>query len=138
MTKRVQFYWLLFSLALMFGLATLGARAQGTAQQPGQQPMTQPQSPNQTPTPQQPPDQAQPNRNMDTPTQSPSGESAQEPQSGQTFTGTIVKAGDKFVLQDTSGTNYDIDHQDIVQKYEGKHVRVHGTLDSNGKLIHIQ
>lgn len=49
-----------------------------------------------------------------------------------------MKSGDKYVLQDTSGKNYDIDHQDVVQKYEGKHVRVHGSLDSNGKLIHIQ
>ena len=40
----------------------------------------------------------------------------------QTFAGTIVKSGDKYVLQDTSGTNYDIDRQDLVKSHEGKKV----------------
>ena len=57
----------------------------------------------------------------------------------QTFTGTIVKAGDKYVLQDTaSGSTYDIDHQEQLKQYEGKKVRVHGTLDPSGKMIHLQ
>jgi phage repressor protein C with HTH and peptisase S24 domain len=137
MTKRVQFFWLLFTLALMFGLATLGAHAQG-ASQPGQQPMAQPQSPNQQPAPQDPAQTPPPDQAAPPAQQSPSSE-ATAPEGGQTFTGTIVKSGDKYVLQDaTSGKNYDIDHQDIVQKYEGKHVRVHGSLDANGKLIHVQ
>ncbi|MFZ0295745.1 MAG: DUF5818 domain-containing protein [Candidatus Sulfotelmatobacter sp.] len=56
----------------------------------------------------------------------------------QTFSGTIVKAGDKYVLQDAaSGKSYDIDHQEQVKQYEGKKVRVHGTLDASGK-IHLQ
>ena len=67
-------------------------------------------------------------------TQAPSQETA-----GQTFSGVIVKQGDKYVLQDAStGTTYDIDHQDQVAKYEGKRVRVRGTLDPGGKMIHIQ
>jgi len=37
---------------------------------------------------------------------------------------------------ESSGKTYDIDHQDEVQKYEGKRVKVHGTLD--GKMIHLQ
>ena len=57
----------------------------------------------------------------------------------QTFTGTIVKSGDKYMLQDAaSGKSYDIDHQDQVKQYEGKKVRVHGTLDASGKMIHVQ
>jgi hypothetical protein len=51
----------------------------------------------------------------------------------------IVKSGDKYVLQDSaSNTTYDIDHQDEVKQYEGKKVRVHGTLDASGKMIHVQ
>jgi uncharacterized protein YdeI (BOF family) len=56
----------------------------------------------------------------------------------QTFAGTIVKSGDKFVLQDTSGTNYDIDRQDLVKSHEGKKVRINGTLDPDGKTIHVK
>ena len=56
---------------------------------------------------------------------------------GQVFTGTIVKSGDKFVFQDAdSGTTYDVDHQDQVKQFEGKKVRIRGTLDASGK-IHV-
>ena len=58
---------------------------------------------------------------------------------GDHLTGTIVKSGDKYMLQDAdSGKSYDIDHQDQVKQYEGKKVRVHGTLDASGKTIHVQ
>lgn len=57
----------------------------------------------------------------------------------QTFSGTIVKQGDRFMLQDeATGQTYDLDHQDEVQKFVGKRVRVHGTLDPTGKMIHLQ
>jgi hypothetical protein len=57
----------------------------------------------------------------------------------QSFTGTILKSRDKYVLQDATGGNtYDLDHQDQLQKYEHKKVRVHGTLDASGKLIRLQ
>jgi uncharacterized protein DUF5818 len=57
----------------------------------------------------------------------------------QVFTGTIMKSGDKYVLQESaSGTAYDIDRQDTVRELEGKKVRVHGTLDPDGKTIHVQ
>lgn len=50
-----------------------------------------------------------------------------------------MKSGDKYVLQNaTTGNNYDLDHQDQLQKYENKKVRVHGTLDASGKLIRLQ
>jgi hypothetical protein len=93
------------------------------------------------PTAQQPatPPQAQ------TPDQSRSAPDAQaQPSSaegaeGQNFTGTIVKSGDKYKFQDTaSGNTYDIDHQEQVKQFEGKKVRVHGTLDESAKVIHVQ
>jgi uncharacterized protein YdeI (BOF family) len=61
-------------------------------------------------------------------------------QSGvQVFTGTIVKSGDKYMFQDAgSGATYDIDAQDQVKQFEGKKVRVHGTLDPSTKMIHVQ
>jgi uncharacterized protein YdeI (BOF family) len=55
------------------------------------------------------------------------------------FVGTVVKQGDKYMFQDAaSGSTYDIDHQDEVKKFEGKKVRVRGTLDPNTKMIHVQ
>jgi hypothetical protein len=95
-----------------------------TAQQPASSPQAQPgQTPEQSGQP-APDSQAQPTTSTS---------------DSQTFTGTIVKSGDKYMLQDAaSGKSYDIDHQDQVKQYEGKKVRVHGTLDANGKMIHVQ
>ena len=46
-----------------------------------------------------------------------------------------------FVLRSPYAENspapYDIDHQDEVKKFEGKKVRVKGTLDASNK-IHVQ
>jgi outer membrane biosynthesis protein TonB len=56
----------------------------------------------------------------------------------QSFSGTVVKSGDKYVLQEDGGTTYDVDHQDDVKKFEGKRVKLHGTLDPTGKKILIQ
>lgn len=53
-------------------------------------------------------------------------------------TGTIVKSGDNFVLQDTSGTVYQLDAQDKAQPYEGKSVKVTGKLEAESKLLHVE
>ncbi len=92
----------------------------------------QPEPQSQQPAQQAPPDQS----GQDTPdTQAQPSQKA----GVQTFTGTIVKSGDKWMFQDAaSGDTYDIDHQDEVQKFEGKKVTVHGTLDANSKMIHIK
>ena len=78
--------------------------------------------------PDQPPDQA----GQSSP--GVSGQSANE----QTFTGTIVKSGSKYMLQDPSGKTYDLDHQEMLAAHEGKQVRFKGVLDADGKTIHIQ
>jgi len=56
----------------------------------------------------------------------------------QTFSGTVTKQGDKYVLKDDSGKTYDIDHQDEVKKFEGKRVRVQGTLDPSTNKIMVK
>lgn len=56
----------------------------------------------------------------------------------QTFAGTIVKSGDKYVLQDAGGTSLDIDRQDLVKSHEGQKVRINGILDPDGKTIHVK
>jgi cytoskeletal protein RodZ len=125
------------------------------AQQPSQSPDTTPQqstpdaqspssqTPSQTPDTQQPPDQAPPPSSR-TPEsgaqQSQSGSSADSGAASgtQTFSGTVTKAGDKYVLKDDSGKTYDIDHQDEVKKFEGKRVRVQGTLDPATNKIMVK
>ena len=103
--------------------------------------------PNQSPPQQTPADTTQ------SPDSTPSGRTPesgkQKPSSGsaadsgaaagmQTFSGMVVKEGDKYVLKDDSGHTYDIDHQDDVKKFEGKGVRVQGTLDANSNKIMVK
>lgn len=99
------------------------AQQQYPTQQPGQDPAQQQQ-------PRQAPDQS---------AQTPDSQAQSQSAGVQVFTGTIVKSGDKYVFQDSaSNATYDIDHQNEVKQFEGKKVRVHGTLDSSGKIIHVQ
>jgi uncharacterized protein YdeI (BOF family) len=117
-------------LMLASGMFLLGAQLY--AQQDSPSPQSQ--YPAQQSGQQQQPGQAT------TPSAQPAPDSqAQSPSAGtQVFTGTIVKSGDKYVFQDSSGATYDIDAQDQVKQFEGKKVRVHGTLDPSGKMIHVQ
>jgi hypothetical protein len=137
MKKQFQSIWTLGTLALLL-TAGVGLNAQQSTSSPPQSQPTQPSDP----TAQQPATQAQPGQTPDQGTQAAPGSQAQPTTSAsdnQTFTGTIVKSGDKYVLQDaSSGKSYDIDHQDQVKQYEGKKVRVHGTLDASGTMIHLQ
>ena len=139
MKKQLQSLWFLSALALFLSVG-ISLNAQQTAPQsqstdqqadPAPPPPAQDQAqPSQTPS--QPPDQAnQPAPDSQKPSAQPTG--------AQSFTGTIVKANDKYVLQEeASGKTYNIDHQDEVQKFDGKRVKVHGTLDESGKTIHLQ
>lgn len=132
----------IYSLSLPLTLAVfLSAGAFAQSQQPTQptQPnqATQPNAPD-TQTPGQQP-QAQPSQAPDAASPAPSATaSAAQPADGQNFSGTVVKLGDKYVLQDATGTSYDIDNQDEAKKFEGKKVKIHGKLDANGKTIHVQ
>jgi cytoskeletal protein RodZ len=142
----------LATLAIAIGMISWGSALQAqnapSTSAPDQTtPQTQP-----TPSPEMPP-ASQQTPSADTPSsQQPSSQSpdANAPQSGskssdsgasatgtdtQTFSGTVVKQGDKYVLKDDSGKMYDIDHQTDVAKFEGKRVRVQGTLDANGKIL---
>ena len=111
-----------------------------STQSPSAQPSTPPaQTPDtQAPPPSQAPDQTAPSQSAPS-DQSGTASTTDSTAGTQTFTGTVVKQGDKFVLQDSAtGKSYDIDHQDQVKQFEGKRVRVHGTLDASSNTIHIQ
>lgn len=149
MKNRFQSFSFVLSLGALLGVMAWGSSL--LAQEPA--PQTQQPVPESQQTPQQQPPAAQtPDSSQQTPQQPadqpPSGQAGPQTSgsqaqsdsaSGQSFTGTIVKQGDKYMLQDAaSGTTYDIDHQDEVKKFEGKKVKVHGTLDSTGKKILVQ
>ena len=149
--KKMQSLSFLATLAIAIGMISWGSalQAQNTpsTSTPDQTtPQTQPPSPEMPPASQQTPSADAPS------SQQPSSQSpdANAPQSGskssdsgasatgtdtQTFSGTVVKQGDKYVLKDDSGKIYDIDHQTNVAKFDGKRVRVQGTLDANGKIL---
>ncbi len=64
--------------------------------------------------------------------------SASSSQSARSFEGKIAKSGDKLVLQDSaSGTSYQLDDQDKAKQFEGKSVKVMGTVDSATNTLHV-
>jgi hypothetical protein len=147
MKKQVRSLWFMGALALFLSVGMALSAQDAPKTQPLDAQAQQPATPDQTP--QTAPEQAQPQSTPEqsqqpaTPPQTePSPSASQAPDSAtavQSFTGTVVKQGDKYVLQDAdTGNTYDIDHQDEVAKFEGKRVKVKGTLDASGKMIHVQ
>ena len=114
MKKRVHFVWLLS--ALLF-LSVGGVGAQQT--QPPSSPSADPRAQEAAPSTSQPPQS--------------------QASDVRTFTGTILKSGDRYVFQE-SNTNaiYDVDHQKDMQQFEGKAVALRGVLDEKHKIIHVQ
>jgi hypothetical protein len=134
MKKQVQSVWFIGALVLFLSVAiSLNGQTQQT-QQPEPQTQQSPQQAQPEPTPQAPPDRLPDQSGQ----QAPDSTTQSSQTSGvQTFSGNIMKSGNKYMFQDAAtGNTYDIDHQDEVKKFEGKRVTVHGTLD--GKMIHIQ
>lgn len=63
---------------------------------------------------------------------------AAKPQS-KTFSGTILKNGDNFVLSDTaSKISYVLDDAEKASQFEGKKVKVTGTVDVASNTIHVE
>src|ERR1700680_4979927 len=61
------------------------------------------------------------------------------PSEAQTFMGTVLRDGEKFVLSDSpTKTRYTLDNPKKASSYEGKTVKVTGTLDSGSNLIHVE
>jgi hypothetical protein len=54
-----------------------------------------------------------------------------------TFMGTIIKDGSKYVLKVSSNKAYQLDDQDRAKQYEGKQVKIAGTLNADGQSLHI-
>jgi uncharacterized protein YdeI (BOF family) len=134
MKKRVQSLWFLGALVILLSVGVSLNAQQGTAP-----PQTSNQQTDQAAPPPQAQQPAQQQTQPDqTPTSDPQAQTA-APADAQSFTGTIMKSGDKYLFKDAAtGNTYDIDHQDEVQKFEGKTVKVHGTLDAANHIIHVK
>lgn len=110
-------------LAMAFAVA-LGSSFVGSAHAQQTQPQQQPGQAQ--PQPQQQPDQAQPQTNQS------------QTRAATTFTGTVVKNGEQYMLRDSSGQIYGLDDSDKAKQFEGKSVKVTGQLDDQAKVIHVQ
>ena len=59
-------------------------------------------------------------------------------QPAQTMTGTVVKEDGRYVLKTLNRKTYQIDEQDKAKEYEGKQVKIVGSLDVSTSTIRIQ
>lgn len=56
----------------------------------------------------------------------------------KSFSGIIARNGDRFILQDdTNRVSYNLDDQQTAGKFDGKKVRVTGTLDASNNTIRV-
>jgi len=56
----------------------------------------------------------------------------------KTFTGTIVRSGEEFLLRDSAGLMYKLDDSEHAKQFEGKPVKVTGQLDQQAMVIHVE
>jgi len=55
------------------------------------------------------------------------------------FLGTITKTGNQFVFSDAvSKSSYQLDDQETASRFDGKKVKVTGTLDASNNIIRVQ
>jgi hypothetical protein len=146
MNKPTHTLWMLGTLALALSAAPLFAQQNDANSPSSNAPAAQSQNPSsQSPSQDQSaqPGQSQSPSGQAQPSQPPAGQPGADAQgqssdNSQSFSGTVAKSGDKYVLQDASGKTYDVDRQEELKKYEGKQVRIKGTLDPDGKTIHVK
>ena len=101
------------------------------AQQPKPIPSVKPELPDQQP------EQAPPNNSQATPAKESDSERKAE-SAHQTFSGIIVKTGTEYVLKTTDNVTYQLDDQDRAKRFQGKQVKVTGSLNANTKVIRVQ
>jgi len=104
----------LLTLTLLLGMSGYGIQLVAQQQShPGQQPSSQ-----------------QPSSSSQT--------SSSDRQSAQSFEGKITRSGNQLVFQDSSSqTSYQLDDQSKVAAYEGKNVKLMGTVDPKTNSMHV-
>ncbi len=61
----------------------------------------------------------------------------QQQPTAQKFTGTIVNNSGVYSLKFSSNNAYPLDDQEKSKSYDGKQVIIGGTLDANGRSLHV-
>jgi len=108
-------------LALTLGVASMGSLYAQNAQ----------------PSQQNDPRTAQPSQSQPAPNDAQASQTSAN-QGSKEFTGTIVKEKGTMMLKDAaSNVSYKVDDDSKVKEYEGKQVKVTGTLDSSTNVIHV-
>jgi outer membrane biosynthesis protein TonB len=103
--------------------------------------LQKPQPVPQQPQPVPPPD-TQPSQQPSEPKQPPP-EEQQHPQkesqesTAQSVTGSVVKVAGKYMLETEDNIAYQLDDQDKARQYEGKRVKVTGSLDRTTGILHV-
>ena len=82
------------------------------------------------------------------PEQQPAPHSTQQPDQGQgemqkhpamqTFTGTVLKSANQYLLRSADNVTYQLDDQEQAKRYVGKEVLIIGSLDETNGMIHVQ
>ncbi|MGA3210595.1 MAG: DUF5818 domain-containing protein [Terriglobales bacterium] len=68
----------------------------------------------------------------------PKPESAMAPGQMQVFTGTVVREkGEWSLMENATNTTYRLDDQTKAKSFEGKTVKVTGTLEPSSRTIHV-
>ncbi|MGA8185622.1 MAG: DUF5818 domain-containing protein [Terriglobia bacterium] len=66
----------------------------------------------------------------------PAEPAAQETEA-QTFTGKVMSSEGKYTLQGEDGKTYQLDDQDKAKEFDGKNVKVTGSLDEENMTIQV-
>lgn len=74
----------------------------------------------------------------ETPQTEATGDQAQAEPATQTFTGTVGKEADTYVLKLSGSVSYKLDDQEQAKQFDGQSVRVVGMLDVGSAQIHVQ
>jgi outer membrane biosynthesis protein TonB len=105
-----------------------------------QKPQPVPQQPQPVPPPDTQPSQ-QPSLQNPQPDAKPDTQQRPEPETqqstAQSVTGSVVKVAGKYMLETEDNIAYQLDDQDKAKQYEGKRVKVTGSLDRSTGILHV-
>jgi hypothetical protein len=104
-----------------------------------QKPQPVPQQPQPVPPPDTQPSQ-QPSQQNPQPDAKPDTQQRPEPEThstAQSVTGRVVKVAGKYMLETEDNIAYQLDDQDKAKQYEGKRVKVTGSLDRSTGILHV-
>ncbi len=106
-----------------------------------QKPQPVPQQPQPVPPPDTQPSQ-QPAQQNPQPDAKPDTQQRPEPETqqstAQSVTGSVVKVAGKYMLETEDNIAYQLDDQEKAKQYEGKRVKVTGSLDRSTGILHVR